>query len=305
MLPPPGRAEAVTVPPWAVTVCCTMARPRPEPGARDGAGVVGAVKPPEDLFALVVGDGGAPVQDADLSDRRSGGIARADVDVDGPAGRAEFGGVVEKVHDGTFQRGGMAGDGDRPWGPQGENSPREVGLGETDGFGGEFGQLHRRGGSGRGLGPREVDQVGDKLGQLGGLRLQVGQERGLIGAVEPAVGVDEQVDVGAQAGHGRAQFVRGVLDEIALLLLGRVQAGEHVVERLAELGDLVVPVDFYGPAQVAGFGDAGGRAGEPIHRPQSRAGDEPAGERGDGRGTGDEDGDQDTEALQRGVRIGQ
>jgi hypothetical protein len=30
--PPVGWLAAVTVPPWAVMICSTMARPRPEPG---------------------------------------------------------------------------------------------------------------------------------------------------------------------------------------------------------------------------------------------------------------------------------
>jgi hypothetical protein len=72
--------------------------------------------------------------------------------------------------------------------------------------------------------PLDVDQ--HVAGQLAGRRTRV-DRRG-------------DLELGACAGQRRAQLVRGVRDERALPGAGRVQPGQHVVERLGEPADLVL-----------------------------------------------------------------
>ncbi len=59
-----------------------------------------------------------------------------------------------------------------------------------------------------------------------------------LGAVERAVGLaldaDEQVQLPAQDGQGRAQLVRGVGDEFALRGERRLEPVEHVVQRFRQ-----------------------------------------------------------------------
>ena len=96
------------------------------------------------------------------------------------------------------------------------------------------------------------------------------------------------------AGEGRPELVRRVRDELALRLHGALDPVGHVVERLAELLQLVAAADGAGArAQVAAAQPAG-RLGEPRERPrqgarehegQDQAGQQPGhGDHGDAQG---------------------
>ena len=95
----------------------------------------------------------------------------------------------------------------------------------------------------------ELDQVADERAQLLALLDDVGEQPLAVLVVELGAG-QQHLDVGAQAGHRRAQLVRGVGDELALGAHRFVERGarvlealEHRVEAGRQLADLVVGVD--------------------------------------------------------------
>ena len=105
---------------------------------------------------------------------------------------------------------------------------------------------------------------------------------------------------GALSGEGGSKLVGGVGDEVPLRLEGGLEAGEEVVEGVAELFELVLrPVEGQALVQ-AGRGDPLGRAGDGPDGAQHPAGDEPAGQEGeDGH-----DGQSDSRVDQELVRVG-
>ena len=130
-----------------------------------------------------------------------------------------------------------------------------------------------------GVGAGEQQQVGDQAahpvrGAQGGVdhRLVVvvarARQRGL-----------EQLEVGEDAGQRRAQLVRGVGDELALLLhrrlalgAGGVERAQHLLEGPGQLADLVVGLRLRHVARgVAGVGDLAG-ASRSARRPGASPG---------------------------------
>ena len=128
----------------------------------------------------------------------------------------------------------------------------------------------------------QLDEVADQRGHLLDLGADVVQQLGArprAASRRRAVGLGEQVEVGAQRGQRGAQLVAGVGDQLALPVARRGERGEHRVERRGQPGDLVVALDR-DRVQPLGAGDVLGRGGEPAHRAQAVAGDAPAGQRG-------------------------
>lgn len=109
--------------------------------------------------------------------------------------------------------------------------------------------------------------------------------------VGAGIGVGEgDLQQGAQAGERGAQLVGGVGDEVALGVEGGLQAGEQVVGRVAELGQLVRGLaESKSPVEVSGGDDCGG-GGDGAQRAQEPAGDEPAQSQGDGNQKDQSDG---------------
>ena len=73
---------------------------------------------------------------------------------------------------------------------------------------------------------RELDQVGDQGGQLLRLVDHVVEQGAALGRCQVLL-LEQQLGVGPQRGHGRAQLVRGVGDELALSGLGMLQPVDH------------------------------------------------------------------------------
>ena len=96
-----------------------------------------------------------------------------------------------------------------------------------------------------------------------------------VGIASGRVGLRD-LDHGADDRVRRAQLVRGVRREATLLLEGALHAGEHRVERVGEVGELV-PRPGEGDAVVEGTGrgPAGG-VGDAIEGPQHDAREHPA-----------------------------
>ena len=119
------------------------------------------------------------------------------------------------------------------------------------------------------------DEVGDEVAELLGLLDDVVEQRAAVGLAHRRR-VAQDLDVRAQRGHRRAQLVRGVGHELALLGLRGLQAREHPVEARGHAPDLVVAVRVDAPAQVAGRLDVLGRLGQLGHRGDDAAREEPA-----------------------------
>ena len=121
----------------------------------------------------------------------------------------------------------------------------------------------------------EVDQVADEVGQLLELVDDVGEQRAAV-LVGEQVGVDEDLDVGAEAGERRAELVGGVGDELALGVHRSLERREHLVEAGGEGGELVVAVGVDPPAQVAGRGHLLGGPAEALDGRHRGPGDQVA-----------------------------
>ena len=100
--------------------------------------------------------------------------------------------------------------------------------------------------------------------------------------------LEQDLDVGAQAGDRRAQLVRGVGDELALgahrlvqRLARGLEAVEHRVEAGGELAHLVVGVDVEALGEVLGLADLLGDVGHLGQRRQHAAGGHAAEDRGE------------------------
>src|SRR5690349_813968 len=88
-----------------------------------------------------------------------------------------------------------------------------------------------------------------------------------------AFDLQQQFDVGPEAGQRGPQLVAGVLDQGALGAAGAVDGGEHRVDRGAQPGDLVDAVDGDRAAEVHGDGHVLDRLGESLHGHEPGAGD--------------------------------
>jgi hypothetical protein len=109
-------------------------------------------------------------------------------------------------------------------------------------------------------------------------------KRAAVGVAHPRR-VAQHLHVGAQRRHRRAQLVRRVCDELALLGLRGLQAREHRVEARGHAPDLVVAARVDAPAEVAGGLDVLGRVGQLGHRGDHAPREQPAHARGE-RGAG-------------------
>ena len=119
------------------------------------------------------------------------------------------------------------------------------------------------------------DEVGDEVAELLGLLDDVVEQRAAVGLAHRRR-VAQDLDVRAQRGHRRAQLVRGVGHELALLGLRGLQAREHRVEARGHAPDLVVAVRVDAPAEVAGGLDVLGRLGQLGHRGDDAPREQPA-----------------------------
>jgi hypothetical protein len=91
------------------------------------------------------------------------------------------------------------------------------------------------------------EQVVDQAGHAVAGPLDHGHGVAQVVGVGPGVGQGD-VDVGADDGQGVAQLVGGVGDELALGGEGRVQPGQHGVEGVGQLLELVVGAGQLDPA---------------------------------------------------------
>ena len=90
------------------------------------------------------------------------------------------------------------------------------------------------------VGAGDQQQVLGEVGEVVGL-LEGGVER-LAQRARVAPVAQRGLELGLHDGQRRAQLVAGVGQEAALAFEGGLQAGQHLVERLAEAADLVVRV---------------------------------------------------------------
>ena len=126
----------------------------------------------------------------------------------------------------------------------------------------EIDLLHRLLGPGVG---REIDELGDEITELGQLDLGRVDELSALRVVERS-GALEQLDVRAQRGERRPQFVARVHHEPPLLRARRAERGEHRVEAGGQPAELVVPTDLDVVVELLGLGDLLGRDGELLDR---------------------------------------
>ena len=121
----------------------------------------------------------------------------------------------------------------------------------------------------------------------------------------------QQLEVGDDAGQRRAELVRGVGDELALLAhrsfalgAGGVERAQHLLQGFGELTDLVVGLGHRhiagGVAGVADFARGRGQRGDRAHR---ATGDRQPGEGGEQGRAEDAGGDEEPEAVDRRVDV--
>ena len=128
----------------------------------------------------------------------------------------------------------------------------------------------------------ELHEARDEPTHLTELTDEVTEQR-LAGGRREIVPAREHLDVRPDARKRRAELVRGVGDELSLLLLRLVERGEHRVEAGAEPGELVAAFEADAMREVARLGDRLRLARQPPHRAHRRLRDERAegGSRGD------------------------
>ncbi len=264
--PPPGSFSATMVPPSAVTTWATMARPRPEPGRPRAAGR--AVEAVEDVGQVGLGDAGAVVTHHD-------GAVPA-LDGDRLAGRAPLAGVVEQVAHGAAEAVGMA------------RHPARLGVEvEPHVFRPPVGVLHRHRVAHEEVEPQrlprrrllvapgQLGQVADEVGELLELHQDVvDQDRAVLGA--QLVDAADDLEVGAQAGEGRAQLVGRVEDELTLGPARRLERLEQTVEGLAQAAQFVGSPGGEPARHVGRLGHILNGVGEGVERDERGAGHEPA-----------------------------
>ena len=146
-------------------------------------------------------------------------------------------------------------------------------------------QAHVLGVGARFLAAGEVDQVVHQQRQLLDLLDDVVEQPRALAGVH-VLGLLQDLDVRAQAGHRRAQLVGGVGHELALRVHGGVERAhrslesvEHRVEAVGEPPDLIFADGLDAPAQVLGQRDVLGRLGEALERQHGGAGHEPSEQR--------------------------
>ncbi len=129
------------------------------------------------------------------------------------------------------------------------------------------------------LPPREQQQVLGDPGEPVGLD-RGGAER-LLELGDRPLPPQRQVELRPQQRERRPQLVARVGDEAALVLDGGLDPRQHLVQRPAEPGDLVLAGRHGQPAPGRLGGDPGGLAAHLVDRPERGAGEPPAGERGE------------------------
>jgi hypothetical protein len=277
--------------------------------ARTGetAGVGGAVEAVEDADEVVVADSGAAVEHLDAHRPPARARARAGTGVAGVpraglrggprhhdldrlrSAPVELGGVLHQVGDRPLEGAGTAVDLGVPDGVDGD-LPAGAAAGDDRDVLGQIGEIEPPYRLGVRLAGREGDEFVDQVGQLPGLQGQIGDDL-LTGVGRQFVDPPEHRDVRTQRGQRRAEFVSGVLDQAALVLLGLGEAPEHPVEGPAEPGHLVVPGDRHLDAEATGARHVLGGPGEPDQTPGDAPGQPPAEQpRGDHDGPDEQDG---------------
>ncbi len=161
--------------------------------------------------------------------------------------------VLDEVPEHSPQPVGVAGDDAAVAGARGH---RHSGPGAAPGLlGGQGREVHRASARRRPrapvIEPGQHQQVLSEPGQP----QRVGQHvAGGLGPVLLLRMVQRHLELGPDARDRAAQFVRGVRDQVALALLGVVQAGQHVVQRDREHAHLVAG---FGHRQLTGLPGSG------------------------------------------------
>ncbi len=119
-----------------------------------------------------------------------------------------------------------------------------------------------------GFEPREVEQLGGEPAQALDLRAHVVEELAAGRLVELLV--LQQLEEAAEREQRRAQLVRGLGDELLARVVEALELALHVVERRAELAELVVGVGLDAVGEVAARDLARG-ALEPLDAQRQRA----------------------------------
>ena len=187
-------------------------------------------------------------------------------------------------------------------GAQREGDGRRVAPGADDRLGHELVEAHVLGRRRRLAVARQRDEVGDEVAELLGLLDHVVEQRAAVDLVHRRR-VAQDLDVRAQRGHRRAQLVRGVGDELALLGLRGLQAREHPVEARGHPPDLVVAAGVDAPPEVAGRLDVLGRLGQLGHRGDDAPREEPADARRERGADGHEQDEHDAQAIEDAVGV--
>src|SRR5262252_1332342 len=242
--PDPGVLSTSTVPPCAVTMAWTRARPSPAPPAS----------------RVLHHDVGLAV----ASEQREAHLA--------PRRRVLYG-VVHQVLEGPAEAPRLAEDGHRLDLLGAHVDARALRTAGADLEGLEHERLEidaiARDTHGRG-GAREEQEILGEPGQVFHL-LEAGAENATI-FFGRALGAEGDFDLTLERGEGRAQLVRRVGGEATRLGEGSLEAGEHGVEGIREMIDLVLGAATAEPTPQVLRGDLACRAGHVAHRVESAAG---------------------------------
>ena len=173
-------------------------------------------------------------------------------------------------------------------------------------------QPHVLGVRARLLAAGEIDQVVHQQRELLDLLDHVAEQPAMFLRVHVLALLLQDLDVRAQAGHRRAQLVRGVGHELALRVHGRVERAhralervEHGVEAAGQPPELVFAGGLDAPAEVPGQGDVLGGLGEALQRLHGRARHQ-APEQGRERDAADDQQHQDqAQAAEQAVHFGE
>ena len=303
--PPPGRARAPMVAPWAAAMALTMDRPRPWPWPSRRAGRGPSRSKGWNRRSTSVGGMSWPELVTDRTAPTAGGPGG---DLDVPAGDVVPDGVVDQVgHQLLDQERVTFEDGGPEVGVDIQAEAADPGAGNGQRGAGDGRQVEGLVLAGAGFAAGQGEQRLDEAFLLG-----VGGEQlpadGLPGAGGAAWVGEGYLEQGAFPGQGRAQLVRGIGGEAPLGVERGLQPREQVVEGVGEFLELVVGSVQAQPLVQAAGGDPPGGGGDRAQRAQHPAGDDPAdrggGHRDGGQGDGADDQDFPLVVVDVKLRIG-
>ena len=179
---------------------------QPEPRARLGAGVAGAVEAIEDERQVGLLKAGAVVA--------HGQHARVQPDLDGALWRAPFGGIVEQVGHRPGDPVTLAAD-ERGLQRGHDRQLRGAAAGPVDGARDDLVDADVARLAARLAAPCELDNVADQRGELVELLDHVGPQRLAILGREQLL-IAHQLEIGADGGDRGPQLMRGVGDQVTL-----------------------------------------------------------------------------------------